>query len=379
MGEVLPEKTVVRVGTRTSKLAMWQAEHVASLMTKQHANCAIAVVGINTVGDVDMKPLAQFEAKGVFTKELDVALLNQEIDLAVHCVKDLPTSLPEGLVLASVLVRADVEDSVVMHEKHKGRKLSDLPAGSVIGTSALRRAATLGRLYPGLVTRNIRGNVQTRLAKLDRGEFDAIILAKAGLERLELHERIAEVLDPAQYGYAVGQGALGILCREGDEKTLQLVRFMSDLKTTLACNAERGMLRTLQGGCKVPICVRTTFTPVAENRVSMSVWAAVLSLDGKEMVESRQETVVAFDKAEEKTVELRAQECGEALGRELLAKGANEMLAITRALVEGAILPAAPTVTTQHVEPSSILATEPTIAEVARKGTKRELEEPTGL
>jgi hydroxymethylbilane synthase len=204
---------------------MWQANHVAARLTEEHSGCTIAVVGINTVGDVDMKPLAQFEAKGVFTKELDTALQEKQIDLAVHCVKDLSTTLPEGLVMAAVLARADVEDCVVLHEKHKGRKLAELPAGSVIGTSALRRTATLSRLYPTLETRNIRGNVQTRLAKLDQGDFDAIILAKAGLERLGLKERIAEVLDPAEYGYAVGQGALGILCREGDDKTIALVSF----------------------------------------------------------------------------------------------------------------------------------------------------------
>jgi len=338
MGELVSgdvgEKMVLRVGSRTSKLAMWQAEHVASLLAKQNKDCSVAIVGINTVGDVDMKPLAQFEAKGVFTKELDVALVNREIDLAVHCVKDLPTTLPQGLVMASVLARGDVEDSVVMHEKHRGRRLSELPAGSVIGTSALRRAATLARLYPDLVAQNIRGNVQTRLAKLDRGDFDAIVLAKAGLERLGLQERIAEVLDPASYGYAVGQGALGILCREGDAKTLELVKFMSDVKTTLACCAERGMLRTLQGGCKVPICVRTTFT-VAENRIAMSLWAAVLSLDGKDMVEASQEVVVTQVTAEEKTALQAAQACGEALGRALLDRGASAMLAVTRALVGG--------------------------------------------
>jgi len=274
--------------------------------------------------------------------------------------------------MASVLARGDVEDSVIMHEKHKGRTLSELPAGSVIGTSALRRAATLGRLYPALVTQNIRGNVQTRLAKLDRGEFDAIILAKVGLERLGLQERIAEVLDPASYGYAVGQGALGILCREGDARALELVRFMGDLKTTLACNAERGMLRTLQGGCKVPICVRTTFGPVAENRGAMSVWAAVLSLDGKEMVESRQEVIITLAAAEEKAALRAAQECGEALGRSLLDKGASAMLAITRALV-GA--------TEHHVKPcerASQPDVTPSITDELRRGKKRELlEEPT--
>lgn len=362
MGDAEPN-AAVRVGTRTSKLAMWQAEHVASLLTKEHADCKINVVGINTVGDVDMKPLAQFEAKGVFTKELDVALLNNEIDLAVHCVKDLPTTLPEGIEMASILIRGDVEDSVIMHEKHKGKKLVDLPQGSVIGTSALRRMATLGRLYPTLVTQNIRGNVQTRLAKLDRGEFDAIILAKAGLERLGLQDRIAELLDPSTYGYAVGQGALGILCRTGDAKTLELVKFMSDLRTTLACQAERGMLRTLQGGCKVPICVRTTFT--AEGS-AMNVWAAVLSLDGKEMVESRRETVVEAD--EKKALQL-AQECGEALGRDLLDKGASAMLALTRALVGAPERHVAPSASSSAATPSV------TPSSPVRKGQKRELEE----
>ena len=175
---------------------------------------------MNTTGDVDqMKPLTEFGNKGVFTKELDVALLARQIRCAVHCVKDLPTTLPDGLLLAAVLPRGDVEDTLVVSEKHRGRvsSLAELPAGAVVGTSALRRRAALAARFPHLVLMDCRGNINTRLMKVDRGDFDAIILAQIGLQRLGFHHRITQVLPADQFGYAVGQGALGILTREESE------------------------------------------------------------------------------------------------------------------------------------------------------------------
>ena len=212
--------SALRLGTRTSQLAMWQARHVAALLASLQPSLPRAdVVGMNTTGDIDqIKPLTSFDSKGVFTKELDVALLSSRIDVAVHCMKDLPTTLPAGLTMAAVLERGEMSDALIVSDKHlqQGRRdLASLPPGSVIGTSALRRRAMVARHYGHLTVNDIRGNVNTRLAKLDRGEFDAIILAAVGLRRIGLEGRITMVLDDEEYGYAVGQGALAVLAREG--------------------------------------------------------------------------------------------------------------------------------------------------------------------
>ena len=166
--ETFKSKTI-RIGTRKSNLAMWQALYVADVLRKTYSNADVQVLGMQTIGDKDqMKPLNQFGQTGVFTKELDVALLTGKIDVAVHCLKDLPTALPEGLHIAAILERGNVQDAVVLNAKHEGKTLASLPAGSVIGTSALRRQAVLSRKFPHLVCKQIRGNVNTRLAKLDR-------------------------------------------------------------------------------------------------------------------------------------------------------------------------------------------------------------------
>lgn len=193
-----------------------------ALESIQVAHCYLSasllylVVGMNTLGDIDqIKPLSDFASKGVFTKELDTAVLTHQIDLAVHCMKDLPTTLPAGLEFGCVLARGDVEDCLVLPAVHAAHinSLETLPANSKIGTSAMRRMAILRILHPHLRCDHIRGNVNTRLAKLDRGEYDAIILARVGLERLGLEHRISCILPKEQFGYAVGQGALAVLCR----------------------------------------------------------------------------------------------------------------------------------------------------------------------
>ena len=216
----LPTRTSILLGSRTSQLAMWQAQHVAVLLTSLHPSpLAFPIVGLNTTGDLDqLKPLTDFANKGVFTKELDIALLTSRIDAAVHCVKDLPTTLPPGLTLAAILPRGDLEDALIL-PSHSSlpspHSLSSLPPGAIIGTSAMRRKASLARSHPHLQCRDIRGNVNTRLAKLDRGDYDAIVLAAVGLRRLGLGHRISQVMDKGTYGYAVGQGALGVVAREG--------------------------------------------------------------------------------------------------------------------------------------------------------------------
>ena len=205
----------VRLGTRTSQLAMWQAQHVASQLSAAHPAEAFPIVGLNTTGDLDqLKPLTDFGNKGVFTKELDLALLDARLDAAVHCVKDLPTTLPPGLTLACILPRGDLEDALVGRDGAGLKSLDDLREGAVVGTSAMRRRASLARYYPHLVCKDVRGNINTRMMKLDRGDYDAIILAAVGLKRLHFHHRISQTLDVRRFGYAVGQGALGILARE---------------------------------------------------------------------------------------------------------------------------------------------------------------------
>jgi len=262
---------------------MWQARHVHTTLQAAYPDIEFEIVGMTTAGDKDLTtPLHAFASKGVFTKELDVGLAENHIDIAVHCVKDVATKLPEGQSICAVLKRGDVADVVVLHEKHldafrkakeaheatgkstnSGRSiaLSILPPGSIVGTSSLRRGATIARLHPGLECRGCRGNLATRLSKLDSGQYDAIILARIGLERLGLGERIAEILSPEVYSSAVGQGALVVVCRSADTATRDLVaKALHHAPTEWACALERGMLATLQGGCKVPIAIHTTIT-----------------------------------------------------------------------------------------------------------------------
>lgn len=345
---------LIRIGTRTSSLAMYQAELVQSQLQKRSeakfASLAAAnisrikteyeICGINTTGDIDqIKPLTDFASKGVFTKELDVALLQGRIEMAVHCLKDLPTGLPEGICLAATLARGETRDALIVHPRllqlHQERHaasggsgkpaaftLSDLPAGSVIGTSALRRRAAIARSHPHLVCRDIRGNVLTRLEKLDRAEFDAIILAAVGLQRLELSDRIASMLDLETYGYAVGQGTLAILCREDDAQNIALAEELQDTESRLRGEAERSLLSTLQGGCKVPIQVRSQLNTASR---SLFLWSAVLSVDGTQHVETRQEFALPSIDCSEASLK-QARELGAKVGTSLLASGADAIL-----------------------------------------------------
>lgn len=320
---------LVVIGTRKSMLAMWQANFVCDALTKAHPSLKFEVRGLSTTGDDNqMKPLRAFEARGIFTKELDIALLNSEIDLAVHCVKDLPTLLPPGLLLSAILPRGNREDVLVLHAKHKGKSLDELPEGAVIGTSALRRMAGIAHKYGAkYVCKDVRGNLQTRLMKLDRGDYDALILAKIGLERMELHDRISEVLDPELFGYAVGQGALGIAAREGDSRIEAVLEGMRDRACTIECRCERGLLRKLEGGCKVPIAVRSSFTPSSpstKGEGKLQLWACVSSLDGTKRVEF-QDSVELGD-GDDGEVKL-----GHAVGEKLLEQGAAEILKVAKA------------------------------------------------
>lgn len=270
----------VIIGTRDSELALVQTHWVQQELQQAHPDYAIEVLQMKTQGDKILDvALAKIGDKGLFTKELEAAMLTGRTHLAVHSLKDLPTTLPEGLVLAAITEREDPADAVVMHGRWDGRTLDELPEGSVIGTSSLRRLAQLRSRYPGFDFQDIRGNLNTRLKKLDDGKYDAIVLAVAGLRRLGWHERITQVLSPEISLHAVGQGALGIECRADDPDILQLVGVLNHLPTALRCRAERAMLRSLEGGCQVPIGVNSCF-----DDDTLYLQAVVASLDGKHLI-----------------------------------------------------------------------------------------------
>jgi hydroxymethylbilane synthase len=287
------------IASRGSQLALWQARWVAAQLTAAGHPCRIEIV--KTTGDkITDVPLAKVGSKGLFTKEIEEALLDGRADLAVHSLKDLPTELPEGLVLAAVPEREDPRDAVV------GRKLAELPVGARVGTSSLRRAAQLRQLRPDLLVESVRGNLDTRLRKLDEGQYDAILLAAAGLKRLGWGDRIAEILAPEQMCPAVGQGALAIEARAGFEK----VALLDHADTHTAVVAERAVLAALGGGCQVPIGAYAT---VSEGRVR--VLAIVAAPDGSQVIRAEAEGEAA-----------EAAGIGARLAADLLERGAREIL-----------------------------------------------------
>ncbi|MDJ0687546.1 MAG: hydroxymethylbilane synthase [Xenococcaceae cyanobacterium MO_188.B32] len=270
----------IRIGSRKSQLALVQTYWVKEELEKHFPQIKFEVETMSTQGDKILDvALAKIGDKGLFTKELEVGMLNHQTDFAVHSLKDLPTNLPEGLMLGCVTKRVDPADALVVNEKNKDKKLETLPEGSVIGTSSLRRLAQLRHHFPHLSFKDIRGNVNTRLAKLDAGEYDGIILAVAGLKRLDMSGRIHQVI-PAEISlHAVGQGALGIECREGDTEILKVIKALEDPESRDHALAERSLLRKLEGGCQVPIGVNTSI----ENN-TLTLTAMVASLDGSKLV-----------------------------------------------------------------------------------------------
>ena len=241
----------LRIATRNSPLALWQAEEVRRRLEALHADLTVELVSMTTRGDQLLdSPLSKIGGKGLFVKELEQGMLAGEADIAVHSMKDVPMELPEGFALPVIMEREDPHDAFVSN-KYSGP--DDLPEGAVVGTSSLRRQCQLMARYPHLEIRFLRGNVNTRLRKLDDGEYDAIILAAAGLKRLEFHARITAILTPEQSLPAVGQGAIGIECRADDARVQALLAPLADTDTTDRVNAERGMNHRLNGGCQVPI------------------------------------------------------------------------------------------------------------------------------
>ena len=300
--------SVVRIATRKSPLALWQAEHVASRLRHSHPGLDVELVTMTTKGDRILDaPLAKVGGKGLFVKELEQGMLAGRADIAVHSMKDVPVELPEGLHLPVVLAREDPRDAFV---SVRHACLAELPEGSCVGTSSLRRQMQLRRMRPDLVIRDLRGNVNTRLDKLDRGDYDAVVLASAGLQRLGMTARIAELLEPDAILPAIGQGAIGIECRQGDEAIERLISALDDEATRTRVTAERAMNARLAGGCQVPIA---GFAEIEGEE--MRLRGLVGSPDGRQ--EIRGETFGP---------PARANELGKSLAEDLLARGAGEIL-----------------------------------------------------
>lgn len=255
------------IGSRGSRLALWQSEWVKTKLQSLHAEIEINIEIIKTTGDKNtQQPLTVIGGKGVFTKELETALLDRHVDLAVHSLKDLPTILPDGLTLASITEREDPRDALIIRKdlQNECSSISTIPLNAVVGTSSQRRMAQLKALRPDVKLRDLRGNVDTRLRKLDDGEYDAIILASAGLRRLGWADRITSSIPIEEILPAVGQGALGLETRANDSETIHLVKSLNHHETNIACKTERAFLRGLGGGCQLPIA---GFAVVAENNV----------------------------------------------------------------------------------------------------------------
>ncbi|MGC8517972.1 MAG: hydroxymethylbilane synthase [Steroidobacteraceae bacterium] len=306
---------VLRIGTRASALALWQARHVEALIGALPDAPAVELVPIVTTGDLQTQvPLWAVRGRAFFTKELDRALLDERIDLAVHSLKDLTTELELGLALAAVLEREDPLDALVSQQ---GTPLAALEAGARVGTSSLRRRAFLARARPDLHLLELRGNVPTRIERLERGEYDAIVLAAAGLKRLGLEARISERLAPEDFPPAVSQGAIGICTREHDAKTRSWVSRLEHGPTRLAATAERALLRRIEGGCQVPLGALATLAGT-----ELSLRAVVCALDGRTSLTASGTASAGADEA---------RALGERLAETLIAQGASRLIATQRA------------------------------------------------
>jgi hydroxymethylbilane synthase len=306
-----PPRTI-RIGSRKSQLALVQTYWVQAQLQKSFPDITFEVHTMSTQGDKILDvALAKIGDKGLFTKELELGMINQEIDFAVHSLKDLPTHLPEGLTLAAITERENPADALVLHEKYKGQQIDTLPEGVVIGTSSLRRLAQLRHHFPHFNFKDVRGNLITRMAKLDAGEYDALILAVAGLERLEMSDRIHQILPKEISLHAVGQGALGIECRTDDTELISILKAIEHPQTRDRCLAERAFLRDLEGGCQVPIGVNTEI-----NGENLTLTGIVASVDGQKLV---QDTVTGLAK--------NAEQVGTELANILREQGAQEILA----------------------------------------------------
>jgi hydroxymethylbilane synthase len=298
----------IRIGTRGSALALWQAEWVKSELEKKYPGTAVTLTKIKTTGDKILDvPLAKVGGKGLFVKEIEEAMLEGEIDIAVHSMKDVPTFFPDGLHLSCITKREDPRDALLTRNKVK---FNDLPKGANVGTSSLRRQAQLMNVRPDFVIHQLRGNVDTRLRKLKEGQYDAIILAAAGVKRLGLAENVSEYIDPRISLPAIGQGALGIECRVDDRELNDLIAFFNHADTRTCVTGERALLRRLEGGCQVPIAC---YGEMKDGKLHLT--GLVGSVDGKRIIKD------AVAGAPEK-----AEKLGVTLAEKLLSQGADVIL-----------------------------------------------------
>ncbi|WP_111979050.1 hydroxymethylbilane synthase [Algibacillus agarilyticus] len=299
----------LRIATRESALAMWQAEFVKAELEKCHPDLTVILLPMKSKGDIILDtPLAKIGGKGLFIKELEHAIMMGEADIAVHSMKDVPMEFPEGLQLACICEREDPRDAFVSNDY---ACIDDLPQGAIVGTSSLRRECQLKSYRPDLQVNFLRGNVNTRLRKLDEGGYDAIILASAGLLRLEMPERIKQYIAPELILPAVGQGAVGIECREGDQAILDLLAPLAHAETTVRLTTERAFNKKLNGGCQVPIGGYAELT--ADNAIRFR--GLIASVDGKQRF-TAEETASVND----------ASALGERIAQNLLDQGAGEVL-----------------------------------------------------
>ncbi|KAJ3349378.1 hypothetical protein HDU83_000606 [Entophlyctis luteolus] len=316
---------------------MVQTNFVHDTLLRAHKHLTFSITGMSTTGDEVLNvALAKIGSKSLFTKELEVALHEKVVDIVVHSLKDMPTQLPDGMALGAIMKREDPRDALVLrkdlHAKPESLrlKLSTLPAGSVVGTSSVRRAAQLRRRFPNLVFKDVRGNLNTRLAKLDdpAGPYSALLLAYAGLSRLGWHDRISEVLNEDVIFHAVGQGALGIEIRADDSNAASVVSVLNDPETALRCIAERAFMRGLEGGCSVPLGVWTELAVIGGGKATLRLKGCVCSLDGEKYIEDG--LSVEVDMENENQSRQSAQQLGHDLSVKFIALGAQAILAEIR-------------------------------------------------
>lgn len=301
-------KKKITIGTRGSQLALYQAHKVKNTLIESFPELDVEIEIIQTKGDIILDvALSKIGDKGLFTKEIEVALLEGKVDIAVHSCKDLPTRLPEGLQLGVVLERGEIRDALV---SKNGKKLHELTENDVVATSSLRRQAALKKINPKLNIVDIRGNVQTRLKRMEEGYCDAMIMATAGLQRLELDRYITQIIEPQTMMPAVAQGAIAIEVRENDVEVMEILSKINHSTTWTAVLAERAFLRTLEGGCQVPL---GCYSSIEDNNITLNGFVA--SVDGTQYIQ------------DQITGNIReAEKCGEALAQKLIDKGAATIL-----------------------------------------------------
>jgi len=306
--QTLMADSKLRIATRKSPLALWQANHVRDALMARNPGLDVELFTMTTQGDKILDtPLAKVGGKGLFVKELELGILEGQADLAVHSMKDVPVEFPDGLGLAAILEREDPRDALI---SNAFTSIDTLPQGARVGTSSLRRQCQLRARRPDLEVLDLRGNVNTRLAKLDSGDYDAILLAAAGVKRMGWEDRITELLPPEQFLPAIGQGAIGIEIRVADEKVSRIVEALNDERTATRIRAERALNERLQGGCQVPIA---GYSEISHG--VMVLRALVGRPDGTELVQG-----VISGKPED------AEELGQVLADDLLSRGAKQIL-----------------------------------------------------